>query len=259
MPRKRTMRRMRKPMRRYSMRRSTYRRRRRRYPIELKYATASSGLNVLGPIQFKDESLNGSTTANLSGSTVKFLPVSGGNYTSGLLATIGRGTQFNQRVGNRIFVKGMQLRMNVWQCPEATASNMKDSYLRVIVHNAYLSDQTSVATNFWFNTSYLHLNLPVDKTKYRVHLDRTYKMTNSSYTTAADPRSMSPSRLIKIWIPINRTIRYLDTDFQTGFAEVTDQKDCYQISTIAYGSSNVNAGKQIICGTMYCRVFFTDP
>lgn len=259
MPRK--YRKMRMRFSRYKRKRSYIRiRRKRTSPTEIKYTTLTAGHAIGGPIAFTDQSLNGSTTSNLAGNVHKLLPTAGGSTSTGLLSLISRGTTFGQRVGNKVYAKGMQLRLHLWQCPEATATNLKDVYVRIMLHTGRIADQTGTVSSYYYTTSYCHVMNPVDKTQYRVHYDKLFRIRTETYLAPADPKTMAASRLIKIWLPINRTIRFKDTDYAAGFSDVTAENDIYQLAIATYtGGGNTNAGKQIICGNVYARIFFTDP
>lgn len=260
MPRK--YRKMRKRFSRYKRKRSYVRTwRKRTAPTEIKYATFTVGHAVGGPISFLDQNLSSnSTSTSLAGNVHKLLPSTGGTTSTGLLSLISRGTTFGQRIGNKLYAKGIQLRIHLWQCPEATATNLKDVYVRVMLHNGRIADQTGTLSAYYYTTSYCHVMNPVDKTYYRVHYDNLYRIRTATYLAPADPKTMAASQLIKIWIPINRTIRYKDIDYTAGFADVTSDKDIYQLAIATYtGGGNGNAGKQIVCGNVYARIFFTDP
>lgn len=234
--------------------------RKRTSPIEIKYATLTAGHAIGGPISFTDQNLAGSVSSNLAGNVHKLLPTAGGSTSAGLLSLISRGTTFGQRIGNKIYAKGIQLRIHLWQCPEATTTNLKDIYIRIMLHNGRISDQTGTLSSYYYTTSYCHVMNPIDKTYYRTHYDKLFKLSTATYLAAADPKTMAASRLIKVWVPINRTIRFRDQDYAAGFSEVTAENDIYQLAISTYvGGGNTNAGKQIACGNVYARIFFTDP
>lgn len=176
------------------------------------------------------------------------------NYYTDLLGNITKGTDDNQRVGDRIFVKFITFHFFIQSCGEAVSPDPIYNYItRAFVHNSRTTAGTNIP-NFYRGASVSPLtHLKPDRRNYTIWYDKFYQMINYTGPNAATIRGAGPQRLIKFKLPVYRNV---------GFDSAGVTKDDNNVYSVSLGGFNLagatNTFKQMGCMDVCIRVYFTD-
>lgn len=247
-----------RPRRRMYMRRRMYKRRgaRRRSKIEVKYFTQ----------KWEDQALMVNTT-----STATPHLYANQYFYRDLLASPTIGAGVNQRVGARIFVKSILLKLNMALCPRnegstTTEYNTNCGQIRVMFANMVTAVGSN--TNDFFAGSWKNpFNALVDRRIFDVHYDKVFSVTSGwaaeyyNSGTVASPvmkARMGEGAFIRknIVIPVNRTV-IIYGDGNSAYTK--DDKDAYSLVVMA-NAPNIDASTtfRVFCGSMELRMYYTD-
>lgn len=179
---------------------------------------------------------------------------------SNLLGNIPLGTGRGDRIGNKIYVKFIQLTIWTHACPGATNYDVGSYHLRIIVAN---TGQNRLASNtivpkFFAPPVMYQFNALINRNLVNVRYDKTYHVrATESATTALVPFNLcGASKRLHITIPIGRVI-----DFQEGTAGMPrNDADylCLYMMVGVPGSNLATNGLQVCCNDIISRVYYTD-
>jgi len=177
---------------------------------------------------------------------------------SNILA-ISQGTGFENRIGQKIYVKFLTVRLWVRACPSADSYNVGPFSLRCIVSdtgNLRVSEGTTVTGYF---KPAIHRNIfgMIDRSYITPKYDRMYYMTSNSWiSTATFPDAFcGPAKMIQFKVPIGRVV-----EFQGNTTAVKNDKDYLSLMMLVGVPSMSSATNiyQIACTDAQIRVYFTD-
>lgn len=186
----------------------------------------------------------GSTTATLKGVN---------NFYTDIISGISKGTDDNQRIGDRIYVKFMTIHLFIQGCTEATGyDNVLNFLIRVFVHNSRLAAGTDI-TNFFRGVSISPItHLKPDRRNSTVWFDKYYPMITASGVLASS-KGAGPIRIVKIKLPIYRNVNF-DSSGLT-----KDDNSLYSLSVAGYNMAGAaDTAKQVACMDVCIRTYFTD-
>lgn len=245
---------------RYYKRRKSYRKRyRRRYSRrrgsslkkpEVKYWSYNFG----GSAQAIAGTVNSAATTNLYGQA---------QWYTDILSSINAGYLPNERVGARIAVKSIVLRINGELCVRdlTTAQNINcnTGQLRVIFSNSRGTAGTAIAGFFSGSSKDVTYSM-VDRRQFGIHYDKIFTMNSGypGYITSAGVQNVGEGLLFqrRIQIPVNKNV----VIYGSGAGAYTkNDNDVYTLHLLAKIPGMVSAHLyQIFCQYMEMRVYYTD-
>lgn len=181
-----------------------------------------------------------------------------------IFGAIGKGTKFFERIGNKIFVKTVVIKCDMWTCGYTQGANRYDvntALVRIIVHN--LNFSTNVLAFFAPDNAGLKFLCPVNRKNYTVHYDKVYRLS-SGYPNDATITSSShltgDIRRVTITLKVNK---YIDWNDFTGIAGagaegLTDHKNYYSVSALSQVPREGFDATAPVCSNWMCRIYFTD-
>lgn len=170
-----------------------------------------------------------------------------------IFSIITKGTNDQNRIGDRIFVKFITIHIFVQGCIDATTPDTVTNFLlRLFVHNARQTAGTTIP-NFFRGLSVSPItHLKPDRRNLTVWYDKMYPMICQSSFTAAT-KGAGAMRLIKVKLPVYRQITF-DTNNST-----KDENSVYSISMAGYNMAGAaDTAKQMACMDVCYRIYFTD-
>lgn len=258
------MRKKRRRRKRLYMRRRMYRRRRyssRRSKIEVKYWTN----------KWEDQAILANKINNASYSLL-----SSAHMYRDILASMIQGVGANQRVGAKVFVKGILLKFNMDLCPQNTntpteAIELNFAQLRVMFTNVRTPIGSATA-DFWTGSWKNCFNAMPDRRIYGIHYDRIFTM-NSGWAGEIYNSNTSASPIMKvrtgtggtlrrnIYLPINRSVLVVGSGAS---AYCKNDSDVYSLEMLANmpnlpdPTTSLDSIFRVFCGNMELRVYYTD-
>lgn len=180
-----------------------------------------------------------------------------GSDAGGLLDKITPGTGKHDRIGSQIFVKKIVYKMYFWTCPPSTQTTYQDGVaMRFLVTNVrgYYTGTGIYNVSTYFDTPehMCMINSPL-RNKYNVYHDKIYHWRPQIGVRGANSGDqMGYARNIRVTIPVNRVVTYDDLGY------VKDDRDVFQAYAWAHIPSGTTDNKQVLCGTMNARIYYTD-
>ena len=219
---------------------------RRRYRSKTRPEVKITAFN--GTCQSSKLTIAGSSTADLYSSQ---------NLNANWLDYITQGTNYDDRIGNTVFIKGIRIRMLTFACSETETIRISNFQLRIIIW----SGENTAATNvpgFFAVESRVNFHLPVNRKKiYNVLYDRVHSFQSGGYVNDASAANgtSGASRFFNIWLPLNRRVVYL----QGGGPKDDRDKLNFAVLVAAPGMCNTTYdNRQIACSYYSGQIFFTD-
>jgi len=177
---------------------------------------------------------------------------------SNLFGNIAQGTGRGDRIGNKIYVKFIQLTIFARGCPSSADYDVGTFNLRIIVSNTGATRTTAgnIIANYFAPSVNSNFNALINRNAANVRYDKTFLMRADTPTTALVPTCFcGASRRLHITIPIGRVVEFLD-----GATTVRDDRDflCLFMMVGVPGMSLATNGYQICCADVISRVYYTD-
>lgn len=182
-----------------------------------------------------------------------------------ILDALPLGTGRNNRIGVKIHVKKIQLKIYAATCGITVGSVAKfinSALLRVMCSNLEPGSPGSTYTdvaNYWGVTAYTDKMIcPINRRNFDVYFDKVYNITQGypNFGDATGPDNYAGAhKFIKISIPINRTIEFTDEN------KVKECQDNYTISAYSAFPGFLNATTTQytpVCLNAGIRVYYTD-
>jgi len=219
-------------------------------------------------VKYADSFITGKavqTTINTDGNA----PVNQALF-SRILEIIPQGVARNNRIGNRIFVKHITLRVWAHTCGFSYLGNnysINDAFLRLVCTDSDAGNPNAapvvfnVVNNFFSNNTVGKNKIlcPINRRNYQVYYDKVHHVvgTVANSSVALNANLATGGQIFKtIKIPVNRGVEFTDAG---------TIKECYDNFTFhafalmpeyaAYGSGNVAP----VCLDAMIRIYFTDP
>lgn len=175
------------------------------------------------------------------------------------LAYIDQGTNRDQRVGSKIYVKFATFHLWTWACPESFEQDVDNYYLRCIVSN---TGNTRIAAgavvpNYFGSLEKRNINGLINRSNITVYHDKIYKVSGAAAIT--NPESPSNitgnSRRISFTVPIGHLVDYINDS-----VIVRNDRDyiCLMLIVGCPGMSMETNSMQMCCTDMTIRYYFTD-
>lgn len=174
------------------------------------------------------------------------------------ILNIAQGTSNGQRIGQKIYVKFIKVRLWVRGCPSSSSYNVGDYQYRAIVSDTgNLRVASGVTVTGYFKPP-VHRNIfgQIDRSYITPKFDRTYNVSAGWVTGGVDPDAVSGAcRMIQFTVPMGRTVEY-----QGDTTAVKNDKDylCLMLLAGTPGMSSATDGRQVTCTDMQIRVYYTD-
>lgn len=169
-----------------------------------------------------------------------------------ILDQIAQGTNYGNRIGNKIFVMSINVRVLVAACPEDSTYAIGNFLIRHIWHSSRSGGNVGI-TNFFENTSFINFNSYINRKILTVHADKTFTVRADASTTPFSGTYVycGAVREINYTIPVNRYVTYT----QAGVV-----KEDYNVFSFAQLGAvpNLPDNKQIACSQIKFRVYFKD-
>jgi len=239
----RKYRKMRRPMRRKSAIRRRTRRPNKGKSTEVKYITLSQQ-DIPSQIEYS------AASASLFASQHVF---------SDHLAYIDQGTNRDQRVGSKIYVKFATFHLWTWACPESFAQDVDNYFLRCIVSNTG-NTRVAAASNlpiYFGSLEKRNINGLINRSNVTVYHDKMYKISGaSSINNPQSPENvLGNCRRISFTVPIGHIVDYVNDS-----VVVRNDRDyiCLMLIVGCAGMSGASNGVQMCCTDMTIRYYFTD-
>lgn len=188
------------------------------------------------------------------------------NKITSFLNAIQKGTDDNNRIGNKIFVKKIVMTIEAHSCFGDGALPVGDFWLRPIVwasENNYTAN-TSV-NGFWRQPRSDNFTNYPDRSFINVYYDKYWHVRGaqaSGLVANNFSSSLGAMTVRKIYIPFNRMVEYYSTaGSEQVYNTVKNGRDNLNLAIVASwpssGTSVYNT-KQIACLNVHTRVYYTD-
>jgi len=176
------------------------------------------------------------------------------NFYSDIFSLITKGTDDNNRVGDRIFVKFLTIHLYIQGCGDpVTPDPVYNFLIRVIVHNARFTAGSGIAVFFRGGSTTPLTHCKPDRRNFTVWYDKMFIMNNMNGFNAATNLGAGPIKIVKIKLPVYRNVGF-------DIAGATkDDNSVYSLSVGAYNMSGASGTlKQCACMDVCIRPYFTD-
>jgi len=178
------------------------------------------------------------------------------NILANVLDYITVGTDYESRIGNKIYVMSINVHCLVYGCPEDSTYGVDSFIFRHIWHNQRSAADTSIV-HFFNIDAKVNFNSFPNRKAITVHRDKYFPVRGSAFTTTSSgsEKLSGPVREIDYSLPINRYVTYTPT------GQVKEDRDVYSLATLvatAGVSSSSNNGLQVCCSQWKIRVYFKD-
>lgn len=171
------------------------------------------------------------------------------------LDNIQQGTNFTNRIGNKIYAMSINVHFLVYGCPSASTYNIDQFIIRHLWHNQRVNANNQVDGFFGVSTR-VNFNSFVDRKSVIVHRDKYFPVKASAYATSTtgSTTNCGAVREIEYSIPINRYVQYT----QSGV--VKEDKDVYSFAVLSATTnmSNTYDLRQVACFQAKYRIYFKD-
>lgn len=177
---------------------------------------------------------------------------------------ITKGTAFYNRIGNKIFVKNIIIKTDMWTCGYShlgTRYDVNTAMARIIVNNTNFTNSTLAF--FAPANGGLKFLCPVNRKNYTVHHDKVYRLSsgypNDNVTTSSSHLT-GDLRRVTINMKLNRYIDWNDfTDIAgAGTEGLTDHKNYFSIAALSQVPREGFDNTTPICSNWMIRIYFTD-
>lgn len=162
------------------------------------------------------------------------------------------GTESYNRVGSKIYVKHIQLRMCIWLCNASTTENLNTCLVRVSMISGRAAANASYTGVFPYAANY-KLFLPYNRRNYYIHYDHIIPMTAPwpSITNSTDSRS---GKIIfhTVKVPVNRVVTF------SSDGTVKEDRDTFNLLAFADVPETASNSFQACCCHANVRIYFTD-
>jgi len=172
------------------------------------------------------------------------------NYLSNILSDVVQGAGFGERIGSKIFVMSISVRMHIWACPSTTDYNVGPFLTRHIWHNSP-NTAGAVVPSFFLATPRVNFIHYPDRKVYTIHRDKLYPIGPGLF----DSNIGGPTRAIVYNIPVNRYVTF------TLQNKVKEDYNVYSMAILTATTDmgdGTNNGKQIGCYNLTYRIYFKD-
>lgn len=182
-----------------------------------------------------------------------------------LFGNILKGTRYFERIGNKVFVKNIVIKADMWTCgfsEGATRRDVTSANVRVLITNLNTT-LTNTPAFFSADNGGAKMLAPINRKNYRVHYDRTINLsggypndnvlTSSSYYTGKIQR-------FSVNLRVNKFISWNDfTGIAGAGAEgLTNHDHYYTVTALSSIPRNGPDGALPVCSNWYTRIYFTD-
>lgn len=181
------------------------------------------------------------------------------NVFSNHLAYIEQGTNRDQRVGGKIYVKFATFHLWTWACPGDEDTGVDQYYLRCIVSNTGNTRYSAASTvpSYFGSLEKRNINGLINRSNITVYHDKIYKVSGSAFPTQAlAPDNLyGNARRISFTVPIGHVVDYInDSNI------VKNDRDYISLMLIVGlpGMQAATATTQICCTDMTIRYYYTD-
>lgn len=175
------------------------------------------------------------------------------NYYPDIFSNIVKGTDDNQRVGDRIFVKFISMQFFIQGCVDLISGDQVFNFLvRILVHNSRIAAGTDIAGFFRGISISPITHLKPDRRNVSIWHDKMHLFRcNSAFN--AGTRGAGDLKVIRIKIPVYRNIGY------DSLGNTKDDNSTYSMSAAAYNMAGAaQTFKQVACMDVCIRTYFTD-
>jgi len=176
-----------------------------------------------------------------------------------LLRTIVAGTGGGQRIGNRIYVKKIQINVTVYLCPSGADAQLNTGLLRCVVSTAGWDKAAGTSIANFFDTPVIYpFNGPLNRKLYSTFYDKTVTL-NSPYPAICDgdgipTPGLGMNKSFNITLNLNKNIKWTPTS-----AIPTDESNSYSLFMWAFTPSlPPDVETRIFCSSLRVRTWFTD-
>lgn len=176
-----------------------------------------------------------------------------------LLRTITAGTSGAQRIGNRIFVKKIQINVTAYLCPEGNDAQLNSALLRCVVSTAGWDKAAGTSIANFFDTPVIYpFNGPLNRRLYSTFFDKVVTF-NSPYPAICDgdgipTPGLGMSKSFNITLNVNKNVKYAPTS-----AVPADEMNSYSLFMWAFTPSlPPGVEVRVICSSVRVRTWFTD-
>lgn len=244
--RKRKKRYKRRYKRRY--RRSSYNRAMRKAGEEVKYATVyNTGKGI--PVDITADT---------------YIPT-GALIFNNLFGIIAKGTNYYNRIGNKVFVKNIVLKADMWTCGFTDSTGYRRDINSALVRVFVTSLNSSTLQPAFFSPANggAKMLAPINRKNYQVHYDKTISLsegyTNDTLTTSSAYYTGKIKRF-SVNLRVNKFISWNDfTDIPGAGSEgLTNHNYYYSLGALSAIPRNGPDEATPVCSNWYARIYFTD-
>jgi len=177
-------------------------------------------------------------------------------YLSNILTEIVQGTGSGSRIGNKIYVMSINVRMLIYSCPADDDYSAGTFLSRHIWHNSPNTAGAGVP-DFFLAPAKVNFHQMPDRRMYNVHYDKVYTVrAHESTTSQITPyETVGAVKMINYSVPVNRYVTY------TLFNKPKEDYNVYSLAvlTATPGMSNsLYNNRQIGCYQLSYRIYFKD-
>lgn len=171
-------------------------------------------------------------------------------YLSNILSEIDQGVGSGSRIGSKIYVMKIAVRMQAWSCPADDTYVLGPFLNRHIWHSSANIAGTAVPDFFLAQAKVNFIHWP-DRRVFTIHRDKVFKVSDGVYNVDIG----GSMRYITYNIPVNRYVTYTLTN---------KVKEDYNIYSLAMLTSTTGMGdaannlKQVGCFNLTYRIYFKD-
>lgn len=176
-------------------------------------------------------------------------------YLSNILQNIGQGTGSGERIGSKIYVMKINVRMLAYGCPSDN-TYMPGTFLTRHIWHSSSNSAGAVIPNFFLAPSKVNFHQYPDRRLFTIHRDKTIVVPSTDYTTGTTTHANAgPIKYISYNVPVNRYVTYNLNN---------KPKEDYNVYSLALltaspGMSNtVFNTRQIGCFQLTYRIYFKD-
>lgn len=175
-----------------------------------------------------------------------------------MLSRIVQGTDYGQRIGNKIFLMKIKIYVSIWLCvPSGTTMRLNTGLVRHIISNPLMNTATDADTaSYWSNPLQKHFEDAVNRKTFTVLYDKTKSITSgypNDNVTSSNNTVTGAIKNYTITLPINRYVTYN----QAGYPK--EDYDQFSFTSIAkYPNSTTATSTQTFCMDYRIRMWYRD-
>lgn len=223
-------------------RRSSYMRRRRRYT---RYRSGNKP-----EVKYYTDSIQGQALKYNIATVEADTLYAEQTYLSNILANITQGVGSGARIGSKIFVMKISVRMHVWSCPTSDAYVVGPFLNRHIWHSASTAAGVSVPDFFLVPSKVNFIHWP-DRRVFSIHKDKVFKVSDGVFNVDLG----GAIRYITYNIPVNR---YVTFNLQNKPKEDYNVYSLAMLTAASDMGDTANNLKQVACFNLTYRIYFKD-